>query len=118
MEKEESRLESQLRRFTGTQRWFRSSTGLLYTDGIQYLAEHAGAYWLIDVVGSWQPKLVDRRFQVWRLSVNLDRTAVVTMVEDDGSPELVRQELEYTDFPLDDFSCYCIDGILLLQSEY
>jgi len=40
-------LTTSLRQFSGTERYFRNFTSLLYTEGIQYLAEQAGAYWLI-----------------------------------------------------------------------
>ncbi len=44
-------LEDELEQFYGTEKWYRHFTGLVYTDGIKYLAENAGAYWLIDLVG-------------------------------------------------------------------
>lgn len=111
-------LEDNLGQFTGTQQYYRNFTGLCYTDGIQHLAEHAGAYWLIDLVGSYQHKLRGIPFQVWTLTVNDDHTARVTMREDDGQPTKVQQEILYTDFPLAKFSWYCIDNIMLLKTEY
>ena len=110
--------EGQLAHFIGTQRYYQNFTGLLYTDGIQYLAEQAGSYWLIDLVGSHQPKLLDARFQLWNLEVKEDKSALITMLEDDGEPVKVRQEIPFTDFPLNEFSFYCIDGVMLLKSEY
>ena len=118
MVEDQTGLEAELRQFTGTQNYYRDFTGLLYTDGIQHLAEQAGAYWLIDLVGSYQPRLRDAPFQAWSIAVNDDRTGQVTMVEDDGEPNRVTQDIPYTDFPLRDFSFYCIDGVMLLKSEY
>ena len=40
------------------------------------------------------------------------------MVEDDGEPVRVSQELRFTDFPLKEFEFWCIDGVMLLKSEY
>lgn len=40
------------------------------------------------------------------------------MVEDDGIPHRVSQDLLHTDFPLRDFSFYRIDSVMLLRSEY
>ena len=49
-------LESGLAMHTGSTRWFRHWTRrLVYTEGVQYLAEKASAYWLIDLVASWCP---------------------------------------------------------------
>lgn len=111
-------LDDDLRQFTGTERYYQNFTGLRYTDGIHYLAEKAGAYWLIDLVGSYQPRLRHVPFQVWQLTVHDDQSALVTMREDDGEPTKVRQEIAYTDFPLRTFSWYCIDNIMLLKNEY
>jgi len=108
-----------LRQFSGTERYFRNFTGLLYTEGIQYLAEQAGAYWLIDLVGSYQSALREAPFQVWELTVDLEKkTAIITAREDTDEPALVEQVIPYTDFPLASFAFYCVDGVMLLKNEY
>jgi len=110
--------ELNLTQFTGTEHWYKHVCGTTYTNGMKYLADEAKAYWLLDVVASYQHELKDKRFQIWRLTVNEDRTAVVTMREDSNEPVLIKQKIEYTDFPLDEIEFYCIDGIMLLKSEY
>ena len=110
--------ELNLSQFTGTEHWHRHMCNTSYTDGIKYLADEAKAYWLLDVVASYQLKHKDKPFQIWKLTVNKDKTAVVTMKEDSNKPVLVEQKIEYTDFPLDEIEFYCIDGIMLLKSEY
>jgi len=113
-------LEKELRQFIGTIHYYKHFTGLLFTDGVKHLAERAGAFWLIDLIASWQGKqrVKSCPFQIWELKVNGDRTATVTMKEDDGEPYKVKQKIEYTDFPLSEIKLYCIDGVLLLPSEY
>ena len=112
-------LESELSQFHGTDTYYKNFTGLKYTDGIQTLAELAGAHWLIDLVGSYQAKYQKKcPFQVWALHVGPDNHAVVTMREDDDQPHWVFQGIEFTDFPLPRFEFYCIDGVMLLKSEY
>ena len=111
-------LERNLSMFTGTSRYYPHwSKAIKWTDGIQYLCDEAGAHWLMDIVASYQSK-VDAPFQLWKLTVNPDNTAVITMQEDTGQPFLVRQEIQYTDFPLKEFAFYCIDRICLVKSEY
>lgn len=85
-----------------------------YTDGVQFLAEKAGAYWLLDVIASYRRP---EHFQIWTLDVK-GKKGVVEMKEDTNEPVLVRQEIEYTDFPLDTIQLYLIDGVLILPSEY
>jgi hypothetical protein len=53
--------------FTGDlERYRHWSRRLIYTLGIQHLAERAGAYWLIDLIASWQlkPEVAREYFQV------------------------------------------------------
>ena len=105
---------------TGTTQLFRHwSRQFVYTDGVQYLAEEASAYWLLDVVASWntQAMLRTEDFVVWTLTVRPDRTAVATAGDGNGR-ELVRQDIPWTDFPLDEVSLYLTDRTLLLPSEY
>ena len=111
-------LEDELQQFHGTQHYYRNFTGLLYTDGIKYLADRAGAHWLIDLVGSYQPQLRHIPFQLWGIEVGDDNSALVTMVEDTDEPIQVKQDIPFTDFPLANFSFYCIDNVMLLKSEY
>ena len=115
-----SELESGLTMHTGSTRWFRHWTRrLVYTEGVQYLAETASAYWLIDLIASWcpQPSIRQEDFVVWKLAVKPDRTA--TAIADDGNGrELARQDIPWTDFPLDEVSLYLTDNTLLLPSEY
>ena len=109
--------EQELSQFTGTEQYHRHFTGLLFTDGVAYMAEQGGAFWLIDIVASYRRK---EPFQIWELKVDksAEPMAVVTMKEDTGQPELVRQEIPYTDFPLAEITLYLIGGVLLLTSEY
>ena len=88
------------------------------TDGVQALADAAGCYWLLDIIGSYQndPKL-DKTFQVWTLEIYRPaETAVVNGYND--TDLIIRQEIPYTDFPLDEVKLFLMDGVILLPSEY
>ena len=116
-EKIKNELKTQLAQFTGTEDYYQD-LGVKFTDGIHYLAEEAKAYWLITLIGSYQHKLKDVPFQLWTLKVNEDNSAEIECREDTGMPILIKQIIPYTDFPLEEIKLYCIDGILLLPSEY
>ena len=49
--------KSDLMQFTGSETWYRHGINrkVLYTDGAQYVAEHGGAYWLLDEIAIIQP---------------------------------------------------------------
>ena len=118
--------ETDLNQFCGTTQYYRYLLGLKLTDGVKYLADEAGAYWLLDIIASYQTdkKIRTEPFQVWELKLSLDNAttgkheAVVTMKTDTDHPLLVEQQIEYTDFPLDFITLYLIDGVILLPSEY
>lgn len=68
-------LQQNLNQFTGTFEYHRHWTRrLLFTDGVQYLAENAGAYWLIDLIASHQPRCrkdaMLSSIQFWTLRVD------------------------------------------------
>lgn len=86
-----------LEQFIGTSQYFRHWTGLLYTDGISYLAEEGEAYWLLDSIGSYQrsPNVRNVELQFWELAVRENRSAVLNMRQDTGLPEIVRQKIPY-----------------------
>ncbi len=115
--------KSDLTQFTGTTRYYKHLTGLLYTDGVQYVAEQGKAYWLIDAIVSWQfdpniqkdPMLQDIQF--WKLKVNQDNSAVLICERDSGNVA-VTQEIKLTDFSLPKISLYFTQNVLMLPSEY
>jgi hypothetical protein len=108
--------KSDLAQFIGTTQYFKHwSRRLVYTDGVQYLAEHAGAYWLIDLVASYQPLGDDRQY--WTLKIENEK--YTAECRDRDNKVLVRQVIEYSDFPecLLPFTCYFQDGVMFLPSE-
>jgi len=112
-------LKEELEQFTGTINYYRHPLGIYYTDGVKYLADRAGAYWLIDNIVAWQVEEKVKRapFQIWELKVK-DNEGMLTMKEDTNEPELVRQKIPFTDFPLEYQKLYLVDGVLMLPSEY
>ena len=114
--------KSDLTQFTGTEQYYRHGINrkVLFTDGAKYVADTAGAYWLLDEIALIQPynKLVAaEKFQVWKLVVRPNRTATLTC--DDGNDSIVyTKEIRYTDFPLDEITFYFANNVIHLPSEY
>jgi hypothetical protein len=132
--------QADLNQFTGTEayhRWSALYPNFFLTDGAQFVAEEAKAFWLMDVIGSWQfeGRVAREYFQVWKIKVK-DQTVLnrhfpnepihtrsaVVSCEDGNGNEVARQEIEYTDFPLTEFKLYAIYDdrhmVILLPSEY
>ena len=112
-------IQNELSQFTGTENYYRHPFGINYTDGVKYMAESCGAYWLIDVVASYQHEtnIKDEPFQVYKLFVKNDKSAKIE-ISDGNNNVLAVQELEFTDFPLTEFELWCIEKVCILPSEY
>jgi hypothetical protein len=114
-------LKSALAGFTGTEKYHKVTflPGVVATDGVAYLLKEAKAYWLIDAIASYQmyPKVRNLAIQFWTLNVK-DNKATLTCVADKGKPEVIKQEIEYTDFPLDKQEIWVQNGVAMLPSEY
>jgi len=113
--------QADLAYFTGTETWFRHglARNVLYTEGAQYVAEHGGAYWLIDAIAFSQsePSVAHEDFQLWTLTVKPDHSA--TLVCSDGNNNVVySRDITFTDFPLDEIRFYFTNNVILLPSEY
>ena len=92
-----------LAQFTGSETWHRHGINrkVLFTDGAKYVADAAGAYWLLDEIAIIQPydkAVAAEDFQAWVLKVNPDGTAILTCEDGNGRPVFTKA-LEFTTFP-------------------
>ncbi len=127
-------LKAELRQYTGDLERYRNALNprLLYTPGVKFLAEAAGAYWLIDAVASWltTPQYCsavaqDKRIgwlHFWKLEVRTDRSATLAARVDADEGPFITQPIAFTDFCLDEIELWCAcDGenwTLYLPSEH
>jgi hypothetical protein len=117
--KTSNQIKEELNQFCGTEHYYKNLFGIVYTDGIRFLAEECQCYWLIDLVASYQSdsKVKLEEFQVYKLTVNSDHSAVVEIT--DGNYNIItKQEIEFTDFPLDEITLWFTNNVLYLQSEH
>jgi len=111
-----------LSQFTGTEQWYRHGMvrDVLFTDGAKYVADQAGAYWLLDEIALAQRgsnRVAGEAFQLWKLTVNADHTGTLSC-EDANGNAVYSKAIPYTDFPLPEIALYFTDGVILLPSEY
>ena len=107
--------------FTGTSAYYRISRRHLLTDGTKYLAEKAECFWMMDAIASHLSEIgTEDWFVVVRMTVTQGRAVMV--YEDGNDHEHARQEIPYTDFPLDSITLYaCWDRenwLIMLPGEY
>lgn len=111
-----------LSRFTGSEHWYRHGLvrRIVFTDGAKYIADQAGAYWLLDEIALAQrfdQKVAAEEFQAWKLAVNLDDTAVLTC-EDGNGNAVVSKAIECTDFPREGVTLWFENNTIYLPSEH
>jgi hypothetical protein len=114
--------EADLRKFTGSENWYRHPLNrkVLFTDGAKYVADHGGAYWLLDAIAIMlrsEKQVAAERFQIWKLTVNNSNSAALTCEDGNGSV-VYTQEIEFTDFPLPAITLYFQNDTIFLPSEY
>ena len=115
---------------TGSDTWYGHALipGIKYTSGAKFVADEAGAHWLLDLVASHQldPKVKAEEFQIWVLFTqdNPDHPWVAECWTDkpgaEGSRVVARQEIEFSDFPkeLAPFKLWFQNQTIFLPEEY
>lgn len=120
MKKSAAELQSELQQFSGTSQYFQHPLGLLYTDGVQYLAHNADCYWLLDIICSYRhvKKIREQDFLVHKLQVNEKNRSAIYAIENGNGLVLQSQHIEFTDFPLTTIKLFQEGAVILLPSEH
>ena len=113
---------AELAQFSGSEQWHRHGLvrNILFTDGAKYVAETAGAYWLLDEIAlaqHFEKSVAAEEFQLWKLTVKPDHTAMLAC-EDGNGKAVLSKDIPFTDFPLDEIKFYVTNNTILLPSEY
>jgi len=101
--------------YFGTDTYWKHPFGLLYTDSVKDFCTEKAAYWALDVVASYLPIIKDYEFLVICFDVDGDHCSFYAR-EDTDEPEVVRQEIEYTDMPVS-IKLYLCNGVLMFPSD-
>ena len=117
-----AKLEQELHQFIGTEHYYSIRADFMGTDGVMYLAEQAGCFWLLDLY--WSHLLgidhIANPFTVLKMTVQ--NSAAYVEIEDGNDNVLAQQFVEYTDFPLSSITLYGCwaeqEWLVMLQSEY
>jgi hypothetical protein len=111
----------ELGQFTGTTGYYRITRKHLLTDGTKYLADAAGAYWLMDAAASHLDEIGTADWFVL-IKLQVQQSRAVMIYEDGNGHEHARQEIAYADFPLSNIELYaCWDGeywVIMLPCEH
>lgn len=106
--------------YGGTLHYYRHALNpkLVYTAGVKYVADTAGAYWLIDEIALSQITIPAEPFQVWKLTVYPDNTGLITVTGVKYVAPLHQKRIPFTDFPEPSITIWFTDNTILLPCEY
>lgn len=116
-------LEIALAQFTSTCNYYRHWTNAFhYTDGVAFLVENAGAFWLIDTIAAHQSQVRQdsrlREFQIWEIKKDPSSQSSANLIcSRDTNDEAFRWFFYYADFPLPYLKLYLENNVLLLPTE-
>jgi hypothetical protein len=109
-----------LSQFTGTEAYHRTfvfSPKLKHTDGVQYFAEQAQAFWFLDIVATEIYPFSDKYpFMTIYLIVKDGKAEII--VQDGDISRLMQRQIEFTDCPEGTYEFFLMDDVLMLTSEY
>lgn len=121
-----------LKNYTGGDVVFKyGQTQIIYTMGVQEITKKSQSYWFLDIIYSYQSALIKEYFQVWKLEREYSysvidgkrivgqRKDIFNVVCEDGNDNiLIRQNIEYSDFPFDEFTVWFQDNTIYLPCEH
>ena len=118
-------IKSELLNYYGTEayhKWSPLFANFVLTDGALFVCEECGAFWLADMIASHLSKYKDEGFAVASLQRVKESDAFKFLITDGNDRALVRQDIEFSDFPLDTVVLYVAPQdslwVVLLPSEW
>src|SRR3982751_6698246 len=91
--------------------------GMFATDGALQLATTYHCFWFLDMIASYQQVISKEDFQIWTLRKNTDSSAWI-IAEDGNGKILVKQEIKYTNFKMEQATVWVEGKVILLSSEH
>jgi len=119
-------LERAISGYTGTEHYYRHPLNrhVTYSDGAKQFAEVAGAYWLLDILATELPDIVNEHEIVFITANVADSGAILEARRDKGEPALWSKHITLTDLPDGEWSIWMGTGgpegtqVIFLPSEY
>ena len=112
-------LEHELADFYGSEVMYRHglNRNVVYTEGVQYLAERVGAYWLLDILVT-EPAILGQARSFAAITLTVKDEKAVLSVTDGNDNQVYERRIDYTDFPAGEWKFFFTDGVLMLPGEY
>lgn len=97
----------------------------IYSEGINAVADHVGAHWLLDIVATEVAPLLIQRWETGhlhshflRVKVECSKAATITLERDIDAPLPWRRDLQFTTFPEGEWVFkLAMDGVIAAPTE-
>lgn len=100
----------------GTGNYYKTMYGFVYTDSLKYFFKKFEAYWVLDLIGSYYPKLRKEDFCSIYIDVT-DDEAKFYVTDGNSKRKIVQQKIEFTDLS-ESIHLYLTDNVLMFPSDY
>ncbi|TDB66818.1 DUF6876 family protein [Arundinibacter roseus] len=113
-------LNERYQQYCGTENLYQHwLPGMWFTDGAKAVAEEQQCFWLLDIIASHQltQGVVGNYFQVWKL-LRQKQGEFEVRCDDGNGKTLVSQCVWSPHFDHDLLTLWCVDGIMMVPSEY
>ena len=109
-----------LSQFYGTEKYHKTfvfSPTLKHTDGVQYFAEQAGAFWFLDIVAT-EIYPFSNKYPFMTIYLTAKDGKAEIIVQDGDISRLYQKQIDFTDCPDGTYEFFLTDDVLMLCSEY
>ena len=115
-----AQLRADLATYVGSENWYRHilQRNFLYTDGVKYFCEKAGAYWFLDDFLALNVFPLQQRSPFLVVELKVEDGKAVVIVTDGNDQKLWSRRIPFTDAPEGVWRFYLTDNVALLPSEY
>jgi hypothetical protein len=113
-------LSENLSQFRGTENYYKTflfNPKLKHTDGVQYFANTAGAFWFLDIVSTEIYKLTSQHDFI-AITLDVDNGKAKITATDGDDHRIFQKNVSYTDCPNGSYSFWISGDVLMLPSEY
>jgi len=106
-----------LRHYNCSENYYKAGFGFIYTDGVNAFCSEFECYWFLNVILSYQSKMRQEDFQVWKLERNENGSAKVICSNGNGK-QLISQKIPFTDFKPNEGTVWIENNVIFLPSEH
>jgi hypothetical protein len=107
-----------LSQFYGTENYYKHPfSKVVYTDGVQYFAQEAGAYWFLDKA-LIEYALLHKAHEFLSIELMSANNQALVSITDGNDNILKTDAIEFTDCPEGKYCFFMTNNVLMLTSEY